>query len=313
MPNPSAVIHPKAVAVITGAASGIGLAAAHKYAKSGMSLFLVDIVQPALDKAVASIQSVQGVGEVYGMKVDVGKIEEVVALREKVLDVFGEVHILQNNAGIGKDCPAFSLNQSIEELQQNWDSVLNTNFRGILNVAQAFAPYMARQENTSVIVNTGSKQGITCPPGNAGYNVSKAAVKVYTEQLAHELRNTADCNCTAHLFVPGWVHTGLTGAVDGKGKPSGAWTPEQVVDYMAEKVFEEGDFYVICPDNETTSAMDKARMTWGFGDVIENRPALSRWHPEYKGVFDDFMASKLGLGGRSRSRGRPADKSGASV
>lgn len=74
------------------------------------------------------------------------------------------MHILQNNAGIGKPCPAFSLDTTLEDLQANWDAVLNTNFRGILNVAQAFAPYMARQENNSAIINTGSKQGITCPP-----------------------------------------------------------------------------------------------------------------------------------------------------
>jgi hypothetical protein len=52
---------------------------------------------------------------------------------------------------------------------------------------------------------------------------------------------------------PGWVHTGLTGAKENASKPSGAWSPEQTVDYMTERVFEEGDFYVICPDNETTS------------------------------------------------------------
>jgi NAD(P)-dependent dehydrogenase (short-subunit alcohol dehydrogenase family) len=74
------------------------------------------------------------------------------------------VHILQNNAGTSRPTPAFSLDKSLEDLQADWDAVLNTNFRGILNVAQAFAPHMVRQENDSVIINTGSKQGITCPP-----------------------------------------------------------------------------------------------------------------------------------------------------
>lgn len=69
-----------------------------------------------------------------------------------------------NNAGTSKPSPAFSLTTTLTDLQANWDFVLNTNFRGILNVAQAFAPHMARQENASVIINTGSKQGITCPP-----------------------------------------------------------------------------------------------------------------------------------------------------
>ena len=75
-----------------------------------------------------------------------------------------QIHILQNNAGLSRPTPAFSLDRSLADLQRDWDTVLNTNFKGILNVAQAFAPYMARQENDSVIINTGSKQGITCPP-----------------------------------------------------------------------------------------------------------------------------------------------------
>jgi len=306
MPNPSTMLHPKAVAVITGAASGIGHAAAARYAREGMSVVMADVNEGQLSAAVAQIKEVPGVGEVLGMTVDVGKMSDVVAMREKVLDVFGEVHVLMANAGISRPSPAFSLTTPLEELQANWNAVLGTNFFGVLNVAQAFAPYMARQENNSAIICTGSKQGITCPPGNAGYNVSKSAVKTYTEQLAHELRNVPGSNCTAHLFVPGWVHTGMTSA-GGMSAPKapGAWTAEQTVDYMVEKVFEDGDFYVICPDNETSSALDKARVQWSLNDIIENRPALSRWHPEYKATFDEFIASKMGLGGRSRSRGRP--------
>ncbi|KAK4684707.1 hypothetical protein P7C73_g5462, partial [Tremellales sp. Uapishka_1] len=307
MPNPSAYIHRGAVAVITGAASGIGLAAALKYAKAGMSVVLVDRT-PALDAAVTKIKKIDGVGEVLGMSVDVSDIAQVVALREKVFDVFGEIHILQNNAGISTTAPAFSLSTPLEKLQEDWSKVLATNFGGIMNVAQAFAPYMAHQENDSAIIITGSKQGITCPPGNAGYNVSKAAVKTYTEQLAYELRNVPDSRCSAHLFVPGWVHTGLTGAKAGVSKPAGAWTPDQTVDYMVDKVFHEGDFYVICPDNDCPSSLDKARIQWSIGDIVENRPALSRWHPEYKARFDEFVQSKQGLGARSRSRGRPMEQ-----
>ncbi|WWD18407.1 hypothetical protein CI109_102857 [Kwoniella shandongensis] len=300
----SDIIHPKAVAVITGAASGIGLAAALRYAKEGMSIFLADINESDLDSAINTVKRVDGVGEVFGLKVDVSSIEEVVGLRDKVLEEFGEIHVLMANAGTSVPTPAFSLTTPLAELQQKWHKVLDTNFSGVLNVTQAFAPIMARQENSSVIIVTGSKQGITCPPGNAGYNVSKAAVKTYTEQLAHELRNVPDSRCSAHLFVPGWVHTGLTGARTNPNKPPGAWSPEQTVDYMIEKVFEDSDFYVICPDNETTSSLDKARIQWSLGDVIENRPALSRWHPSYKARFDDFIATKQGLAGRSRSRGR---------
>ncbi|WWC88752.1 uncharacterized protein L201_003665 [Kwoniella dendrophila CBS 6074] len=307
----SEILHAKAVAVITGAASGIGLAAAQKYAKYGMSLYLADIDGESLDKAIKQIKEIEGVGEVFALKCDVSSIKDVLELKEKVLDEFGEIHILMANAGISKPTPAFSLSTSVEELQDNWHKVLNTNFFGILNVCQTFAPIMSRQENASTIIVTGSKQGITCPPGNAGYNVSKAGVKTYTEQLAHELRNVPDGRCSAHLFVPGWVHTGLTGAKNGGPKPAGAWTPEQTVDYMVERVFEDGDFYVICPDNEATNLLDKARIQWNLDDILQNRPALSRWHPNYQARFEDFIAAKQGLSAaaRSRSRGRRAPES----
>jgi NAD(P)-dependent dehydrogenase (short-subunit alcohol dehydrogenase family) len=137
-------------------------------------------VSSQLDSAVKEIKGIEGVGQVEGIKCDVSQISQVEELREKVLDLFGEVGIfsavlrvlvadqqvdvLLNNAGISEQCPAFSLNTSLTDLQANWHKVLDTNFFGILNVAQAFAPHMARQENASVIINTGSKQGITCPP-----------------------------------------------------------------------------------------------------------------------------------------------------
>jgi len=301
MPRPAAVLNKGAVALVTGAASGIGLAAAKAFAAKGLNIVAVD-VSSQLDSAVKEIQGVEGVGQVEGIKCDVSRISEVEELREKVLDLFGEVDVLLNNAGIGPQSPAFSLQTSLAELQRSWHQTLDVNFYGILNVAQAFAPHMVRQENASVIINTGSKQGITCPPGNAGYNVSKAAVKTYTEQLAHELRNASDA-CSAHLFVPGWTYTGMT-AGKSTSKPAGAWTAEQTVEYMMEKIFEEGDFYVICPDNDTTVSLDKARIQWNTSDIIENRPALSRWHPAYKARFEDFIQSKQGLSARSRSRGR---------
>lgn len=99
--------------------------------------------------------------------------------------------------------------------------------------------------------------------------------------VAYELRNLPECECTAHLFVPGWVHTNINGAAD-RPKPAGAWTPEQTVEYMFEKVLEDGDFYVICPDNETPANLDKARIQWAADDLVLNRTALSRWHPECK-------------------------------
>jgi hypothetical protein len=114
-------------------------------------------------------------------------------------------------------------------------------------------------------------------------------VKVFTEALQHELRSRKDCLVTAHLLIPGFVFTGLT-ARGRTEKPAGAWTPEQTVDFMIASL-ERGDFYILCPDNEVTRPTDEKRIAWAAGDIIENRPALSRWHPDYGERFAQFLRS----------------------
>jgi NAD(P)-dependent dehydrogenase (short-subunit alcohol dehydrogenase family) len=158
----------------------------------------------------------------------------------------------------------------------------------VIHGTRAFAPLALAGGGPAVIVNTGSKQGITTPPGNPAYNVSKAAVKAFTEALAHDLRNRAGCLVTAHLLIPGWVHSGMTAAA-GAPKPAGAWTPQQTVVFMFESLA-RGDFYILCPDNDTPRQLDERRIAWAAGDIIENRPALSRWHPDWAEAFRDWAA-----------------------
>ncbi|MES2031372.1 MAG: short-chain dehydrogenase, partial [Pseudomonadota bacterium] len=74
-------------------------------------------------------------------------------------------------------------------------------------------------------------------------------------------------------------------------KPDAAWTAEQTVDFMMQRL-EAGDFYILCPDNDVPRALDERRMLWAIGDVVENRPALSRWHPDYADAFADFVKRK---------------------
>ena len=152
----------------------------------------------------------------------------------------------------------------------------------------SFAPAMIAQGTPAVIVNTGSKQGITCPPGDAAYNVSKAGVKAVSEALQHALRNLEGCQVSAHLLIPGWTFTGLT-ARQGGEKPAGAWWPEQVIDFLLEALG-RGDFYILCPDNDVARVTDERRILWAAGDLVENRPPLSRWHPDYKDAFAEFLA-----------------------
>ena len=271
-------IAPGRVAVITGGASGIGLAAAKRMRALGMRVAIADLRDADLARALDEIRSGDG-PEPMAVRVDVGRKEDVENLRDRVYEAFGEVALLMNNAGTGNGGGPF-------ENYEGWQRVLATNLWGVINGVQVFAPRMIAQGTDAAIVNTGSKQGITTPPGDTAYNVSKAGVKVATEGLQHVLRNTPGCKVTAHLLVPGWVHTGLTARTT--EKPAGAWWPDQIVDMLLDRMG-RGDFYIICPDNEVSSELDAKRILWAAGDIAENRPPLSRWHPDYKDAFDKFL------------------------
>ncbi|KAH8085952.1 NAD-P-binding protein [Cristinia sonorae] len=273
------------VAVITGGASGIGAAAAVELAKLGMKIVIADVNVAGLKKVAKEVAQIIGENNVLAVPTDVSKLEDVVRLKDKVYETWGEVGILMNNAGIGNKGTSWG---GLDE----WHKVIDVNLFGIVNVQQTFVPAMIHQENPAAIINTGSKQGITNPPGNAAYNASKAAVKSLTEGLAHELRNTPHANVTAHLLIPGWVWTGLTGQTDGGEKPPGAWTAQETVLYMIDKL-REGKFYIVCPDNETKKEVDQLRILWAAGDVAEGRPALSRWHKDYKALFEEYVKEGL--------------------
>jgi len=273
---------PNNVAVITGGASGIGLAAAMRFARLGMKVAIADIGADRLKEAETKLSSVapSGAANVMTMEVDVSRLDAVIKFESAVRARFGGTDILMNNAGIGPGSQMFSLHES-------WQRILGVNLWGVINGSQVFAPRMIEHGRPGLIINTGSKQGITTPPGDPAYNVSKAGVKAFSEALQHELRNTPGSQITAHLFIPGFVFTGLT-AHGRTEKPAGAWTPEQTVDFMIERV-SAGDFYVLCPDNDVPRQLDERRILWAAGDIVENRPPLSRWHKDYAEAFAAFV------------------------
>ena len=270
---------PNAVAVITGGASGIGLATAQRLAAMGLRLVIVDVREALLEPAAAQLRHL-GAPEVMASSTDVSDREALVELETLVAERFGGTDILMNNAGI-------QLGSSLLDDPENWLRILGVNLGGIVYGTQVFVPRMIERGRPGLVINTGSKQGITTPPGDPAYNVSKSGVKTFTEALAHELRNTEGHQLTAHLLIPGFVFTDLTRGSRTE-KPAGAWTPEQTAEFLFQSA-ERGDFYILCPDNDVSRELDEKRMAWAIGDVIENRPPLSRWHPDYAESFNLYI------------------------
>lgn len=269
------------VAVVTGGAAGIGLAAARRFAQLGLRVCIADLGTERLARAVAELKllAVGGTDDVMGLEIDVSRVDELCRLQQTVKERFGGTDVLMNNAGIQPGSTMFGP-------PGQWQRIIDVNLWGPIHGTQVFAPGMIERGRPGLIINTGSKQGITMPPGDPAYNVSKAALKAFTESLQHDLRNTPNCRISAHLLIPGFVFTALTaqGRVD---KPTGAWTPEQTVDFLMQRL-EAGDFYILCPDNDVPRSLDERRILWAAGDLVENRPPLSRWHPDYAKAFDAF-------------------------
>ena len=304
----SSVLVPGKTAVITGASSGIGKAAALDFAARGMNVWLVDVDQDELQTTTeltkskcldASKQTIQG------RIVDVSDEAAMKKLADEVFETNQNCHFLFNNAGIQLSVPAGGILANNNAMK----STLDVNLYGPIHGCLAFVPKMKESGEECIVVNTGSKQGITMPPGNLPYNVSKAALKCYTEGLEHDLRNSPDSKVRAALLVPGWVNTSIVlknermealakdpetifdpdSVFFHEDKPaSGAWMPKQLIDFMVEEL-DQGKFYLIAPDNDVDRQTDNIRMTWTMQDITQDRPPLSRWHPEYKDKFTEYL------------------------
>jgi len=267
-------------AVITGGASGIGLAAAAQYLSAGMNVVIADRDEDALAKASDTLGNPE---RVRAVKCDVTNEAAVAALRDVATSRFGNIHCLMNNAGVGVRGAA-----PWEDVAA-MKSLIEINLWGVIHGAAAFIPGMLAHGETGAVINTGSKQGITRPPGNIAYNISKAGVLAYTESLTHAFRGIKDCKLSAHLLVPGFVYTGMIAKFIPE-KPPFAATSEETVAFMVEAL-KQDSFYILCPDNETTREMDEKRIQWTAEDMIKDRPALSRWDPEFADAFKGFMGT----------------------
>ena len=269
--------------MVTGGASGIGLACALKFAALGMDVCIADRGVERIEHAADEIASVSpnGAEQVFGLEIDVRLRADLERLESAVRSRFGGTDVLMNNAAVGGEGDVLGS-------QDYWERVLSTNLWGVIHGTQVFAPAMLSRGRQGLIINTGSKQGITTPPGNPAYNVAKAGVRVYTEALQHQLRNTANCRIGARLLIPGFVFTGMTTGAAGV-KPAGAWTAEQLADFLIAALGRD-DFYILCPDHDVDRETDCKRILWSAGDIVQNRPPLSRWHADFQDAFIEFAA-----------------------
>lgn len=189
------------VAVVTGAAAGIGLAMAERFANEGMKVVLADRDVGGVSEAAARL--VDGGATAHAIAVDVTVPGEVEAFADEVFREFGNVHLLCNNAGVlGR------VQSSWEQPVENWRWVMDVNVLGVAYGQHYFLPRMIESGEQGYVLNTGSVAGLLSGPFFAPYNASKHAVVGMTECLHHELRATGS-RIEVGVLCPGWVATGL--------------------------------------------------------------------------------------------------------
>ena len=197
----------KRVAVVTGAASGIGFAMCERFAQDQMSVVMADIEEGPLAVAADKIRSMGG--EVLAKRIDVAKADELEALAVDTFARFGAAHVLCNNAGVGGGGAQATL--SVAE----WNWVLGVNLHGVVHGIASFLPRMLARGEEGHIVNTASMAGHLSFEGMGPYNASKYAVVGISESLFHELAGT---NIGVSALCPGWVNTRI--GESGRNRPA---------------------------------------------------------------------------------------------
>jgi NAD(P)-dependent dehydrogenase (short-subunit alcohol dehydrogenase family) len=189
------------IAVVTGAASGIGRALAERFAAEGMKVVLADIEEAALAKTEGELKA-QGAA-VLAVPTDVSKASQVDALARTTIDHFGAVHVLCNNAGVtGTFCPSW------ERTLGDWEWVLGVNLWGVIHGIHTFLPLMLEQGSEGHVVNTASMAGLVSLPGASGYGITKHGIVALSEALHHEL-TLSGAHVKVSVACPGWVNTQL--------------------------------------------------------------------------------------------------------
>ena len=251
------------VAVVTGGASGIGLALARRFGRAGMKVVLGDIEGDVLDEVATGLRG-EGV-EVAAQVCDVSDAAQVEALRDTALEAFGTVHVVCNNAGVGGGGP-------LEGLTDNdWQWVLGVNLWGVIHGIRTFLPVL-KEHGDGHVVNTASVAGLFAAPYMGPYTVSKFGVVALSETLFHELRMSGS-TVGVSVLCPAWVRTRIhesarnrpdhlldheSGAVEPgtlallESVIESGMAPDEVADHVLSAVL-DARFYILTHDDSTAA------------------------------------------------------------
>ena len=259
------------VAVVTGAASGIGRATATRFAESGMRVALADIEKPALDKVVAELT--EAGHEVIGIPTDVSSFEAIQNLADRTMDAFGAVHVVHNNAGVVVSGPVDQLSLS------DWEWVLGVDLWSVIYGVKVFLP-LIRSSGEGHIVNTASTAGLQATSGIGPYNVAKFGVVALTETLRVELQGEE--NISASVLCPGAINTQIVTSKRNRGA-------ESARDHQTsetEKRFEEGAGALLAQQGK-----DPAEVAEMVMDAIIRDEFWILTHDEWKNVLTERVAA----------------------
>jgi NAD(P)-dependent dehydrogenase (short-subunit alcohol dehydrogenase family) len=270
-------------AVITGAASGIGLALAERAAAARMNVVLADIEEAALNQAVSRIQErqVTAIGVPSNTMLE-ASVQEVA---RRAIEEFGEVHLLCNNAGVASTASA---GQPVWELpDKDWDWVMGVNFYGVLYGLRAFIPHMLEHGEDSHIVNTASLAGLL--PGGGPYGVSKHGVLSLTEGLARDLEERG-ANIHASVLCPGFVNTNIHAAERNR--------PEQMA-LESDPGADPGGLAMAVMQHLLAKGKDPAEIADIVFDAIAENRFYILPHPAWDGFVRDRVEQVLARGGHA--------------
>jgi len=266
------------VAVVTGAASGIGRGLAERFAVEGMKVVLADVEQDALRQAEAEMRE-KGF-DVLGVRTDVSQAGDVEKLAQQTLDAFGAVHILCNNAGVA----GFS-GTVWESPLRDWEWVMGVNLWGVIHGVRTFLPIMLDQGSEGHIVNTASLAGLM--GGGGIYGVTKQGVVALSESMYSELA-LSGAKVKVSVLCPGWVNTRILDA--GRNRPEELRNAvERPVD--PERAAIEGTIR-----NLLEAGLSPAAIAGQVLDAIRDERLYILTHPEMSGIvrtrFDDILAQQ---------------------